>query len=98
MKKLLGWLILSAGLVALVWYLTNTNPTFREVFIGGFGLLASIFTSPFILEASLALICLVIVLTYNQRKLDREGKDEWIIMEKEPPPADTGSPTEESKR
>ena len=65
--------------------------------MGGFGLLASVFTSPFILEATLAFIGLVIVMTYNQRKLHKEGKDEWVEMRIEPSLEGDSAPAEKKE-
>ena len=86
------WIIRLLALVvcaALIFFgasrLMEVNPTAREVIGGGMFMLTSIFTSPFILEASLAFIGLVIVMTYNQHKLDREGKDEWVLLPKDEP-------------
>lgn len=69
----------------------RSNATANEVITGAMGLLASIFTSPFILEATLALIGLVIVLCYNQYRRERDDKDEWVLLPKSeasPPPTD----------
>lgn len=68
--------------VAAIGWLMRTNQVANEVITGALGLLASIFTTPFILEASLALMGLVIVLTYNQYRRDCDDKDEWVLMPK----------------
>jgi uncharacterized membrane protein len=71
-------------LAVLAW----ANPTASEMVFGAVGLLTSLFTSPIILEATVAFIGLIIVMTYNQRKLEREGKDEWVVLPKEESPTE----------
>jgi len=66
--------------VCAIALIMRASPEAAEVITGALGLLASIFTSPFILEASLGLIGLVIVLTYNQYRRDRDEKDEWVLL------------------
>ncbi|MBL9115331.1 MAG: hypothetical protein JNJ83_10030 [Verrucomicrobiaceae bacterium] len=97
MKRFSGWFLFVVALVAAFAWAYKTQPSFREVVVGGFGLLASVFTSPFILEATLAVIGLVIVMTYNQRKLDKEGKDEWVEMNVETPGEAEGATAEKKK-
>ena len=73
--------------VIVLGILAWANPTAKEMVFGALGLLTSLFTSPFILEATVAFIGLIIVMTYNQRKLERDGKDEWVVLPKEETPA-----------
>ncbi|MDB6076173.1 MAG: hypothetical protein JWO89_3813, partial [Verrucomicrobiaceae bacterium] len=44
------------------------------------GLVFTFFTTPFILEPTIAIIGLMTVLVINQRRMDRD-KDEWVEME-----------------
>ena len=81
-------LLLLAAVGALVFslmWLSRQSEAAAEVITGVVGLMVSFFTSPFLLESSLAFICLIVVMTYNQRKLDREGQDEWVLLPKEEP-------------
>ncbi|MDB6139188.1 MAG: hypothetical protein JWO94_2260 [Verrucomicrobiaceae bacterium] len=74
------------GAVALVlWKSTEA----RQVAGEALGLLFTFFTTPFILETSLALIGLMTVLVINQRRRDRE-QDEWVEMEVPTKPKATG--------
>jgi hypothetical protein len=89
-RWILFFLTVLVGVVTLA-VLAWPNPTAKEMIFGALGLLTSLFTSPFILEATVAFIGLIIVMTYNQRKLEREGKDEWVVLPKEEsPPAAVG--------
>jgi len=78
--KLAAVFICLAAVATALVLLMRSSPEAAEVITGAFGLLASIFTSPFILEASLGLIGLVIVLTYNQYRRERDEKDEWVLL------------------
>lgn len=70
------WTLLSvAGFTALLIY----SPSAREITRDAVAMLFSIFATPFILEATVAIIGLVIVLTYNQWRLNKEG-DGWVYM------------------
>jgi hypothetical protein len=62
----------------------RTTAEANEVIIGTLGLLLSLFTSPFFLEASVAFIGLTLVLAYNQYMVGQESKDEWVLMPKDP--------------
>ena len=69
-----------AVVVVAVLLMMRSSPEAAVVISGALGLLASIFTSPFILEATLGLIGFVIVLTYNQYRRERDEKDEWVLL------------------
>lgn len=91
--KLAATVICLAIVVSAVAWLMRSSPEAAEVITGAMGLLASIFSSPFILEASLGLIGLVIVLTYNQYRREQDEKDEWVLLprsENSEPPAEDG--------
>lgn len=64
-----------AGLLLFVW----NHPTAREITLQGAANLFGFVTTPFILEATLALLGLVAVMTYNQWRLHKEG-DGWVIL------------------
>lgn len=66
------------GTVALVLLLV-VSETAREVALDTAAVLISIFATPFILETSIALILLLVVLTYNQWKRNKDG-DDWVYM------------------
>lgn len=80
-----------AGLAALVtvWV---TNETAREVLAKAFMSIAGAVSTPFILEATVALSGLVIVLCINRWRMDKEG-DEWVYLaQTEPEKGDAETP------
>ncbi len=78
--RVVALFICLAVVAVAVVLIMRSSPEAAEVVTGAFGLLASIFTSPFILEATLGLIGFVIVLTYNQYRRERDEKDEWVLL------------------
>lgn len=80
-----------AAAVIVLWL----SPTAREVAGETTLMLFQILTTPFILEASLALLGLCIVLVINQWRLQRDS-DEWVYLQKSEPSAvqtaDTADP------
>lgn len=52
----------------------------RQVALEALGLVFTFFTTPFILETTVALISLSVVLMINNHRLEKE-KDEWVEME-----------------
>lgn len=66
----------AAGAVAAVLLF---SPSAREVVGDTVRLLFAIFTTPFILESTVALLGLFIVLAINKRRLEKEG-DGWVYM------------------
>jgi hypothetical protein len=81
-SALVGVVTVMLGLWGIV-SLVGSNSEAAEVITGALGLLASIFSSPFIMEASLALIGLTILLTYNQYRRERDEQDEWVLLPRE---------------
>lgn len=80
-----------AGLAALVaaWV---SNETAREVLAKAFMSIAGVVSTPFILEATVALSGLVIVLCINRWRMEKEG-DEWVYLaQTEPGKGDADTP------
>lgn len=73
-------LIWSLAFVVAVGVAAYVNDTAREVVAQGLAYLFAFFTTPFILEASVAIIGLCIVFIINSRRIEREG-DGWVEME-----------------
>lgn len=78
-----------AALIALLWL----NATAREVGAQTALALLQFFTTPFVLEISLAIIGLGIVLAINHLRMRREG-DEWVYLQKTDVPAATSDGAE----
>jgi hypothetical protein len=77
------WLIIN-GLIVLFLlggavYMVSTDEEMAavatEAFWGGF----TFFTTPFVLETSVALFAILLVGIVNQRRIEREG-DGWVLM------------------
>ena len=87
-RRWIGPLVIALLVIAVVGYVIWSSPEAREVATESAFLLFTVFTTPFILETSVALLGLAAVMTYNQWRLSKEG-DEWVEMEvpdvKEPP-------------
>lgn len=78
-----GWvepLVWSVVFVAGIVIAAIVNPAAREVILQGVGYLFAFFSTPFVLEASVAFTGLCIVLIINSRRIAREG-DGWVVME-----------------
>lgn len=86
-KRLLQGLLIVIGLT-LVTIVVLQNPTAREVARDAFAGLFGFFTTPFILEASVAIGGLIAVVTYNQWRINREG-DGWVTLSDPEPPLPT---------
>jgi|APTNR8051073442_1049403.scaffolds.fasta_scaffold01425_15 hypothetical protein len=67
------------GIIAITW-LARTSETAREVLSSAGWAGFSFFTTPFILEASVALLGMCLVIAWNNRRIEREG-DDWVVME-----------------
>lgn len=74
---------LAAGVAVLA-----ISATAREVVGRAFSMLVGALATPFILESVTALAGLVIVITINQWRLNREG-DGWVYLAKTEPDADS---------
>lgn len=84
------WIIAgSTALMALLWL----NATAREVAAQTALALVQFFTTPFVLEISLAIIGLGIVLAINHFRMRREG-DEWVYLQKTSVPSSSSDGTE----
>jgi hypothetical protein len=92
MKRLLGPLLIFLTFAAGIGFLLSRSAEAREVTSSALSTLFGIVTTPFVLETTVALTGLVVVLTYNQWRLQKEG-DEWVEMEVPNKPA----PVEESE-
>lgn len=90
-KRLVGPLLwLAAGIALLAW-LYKHNATAHEVIGQAFWSLFGFFTTPFILESTVAVIGFLIVITWNQWRRDQET-DEWVEMEVPASKDDKGNP------
>jgi len=77
-KRLLQALAVVVGVVALV-LAVRQNATAREVVWEAFAGLFGFLTTPFVLEASVAIGGLIAVVSYNQWRISREG-DGWVTL------------------
>ncbi len=80
-----AWIVVNCAVVLLLigggGYLIATNEEAAEVagtaFWGGF----TFFTTPFVLETTVAILAILAVGIINQRRLEREG-DGWVYLPK----------------
>lgn len=72
-------LLFSIVFIAILVYAWTTSEIARELLSKSVMTLAGTVASPFILEATVALVGLVIVLTYNQWRIQKEG-DGWVYL------------------
>jgi hypothetical protein len=77
-QRLLKAFALACAFVG-IYYAVQQNETAREVVGDAFAGLFGFFTTPFILEISVALIGLITVVSYNQWRLSQEG-DGWVTL------------------
>lgn len=84
-KHLLQALAMVLGLWA-AWTAIRQNETAREVTRDAFAGLFGFFTTPFILEATVAIVGLISVVSYNQWRISKEG-DGWVTL----PETETGT-------
>lgn len=78
--------LLVAAAAGGLWY----SPEARESAWQAFVLIFTFFTTPFILETSVAILGFIAVLSWNHWRMTKEG-DGWVEMEvpaKSPEPAD----------
>lgn len=92
MKRLLGPLLFTLPLVMGAGWLLSRSAEAREVTGEAFWALFGFFTTPFVLETSVAVVGLITVLTYNQWRQEKDGA-EWVEMEV--PDAASATRTEE---
>ncbi|MFZ4595564.1 MAG: hypothetical protein ACOYOF_14995 [Verrucomicrobiaceae bacterium] len=88
-RRWIGPLAIALLMLTGAGYVLWTSHEAREIVTESVFLLFTVFTTPFILETSVALMGLAAVITYNQWRLSREG-DEWVEMEV----SDVKEPTE----
>lgn len=72
------------------------NTTAREIILQGVGYLFAFFSTPFVLEASVAFIGLCAVLIINSRRIAKEG-DGWVMMEVKNAETEADKTADESK-
>lgn len=77
-QRLLKAFALACAFVG-IYYAVQQNETAREVVGDAFAGLFGFFTTPFVLEISVALIGLITVVSYNQWRLSQEG-DGWVTL------------------
>jgi hypothetical protein len=77
-KRLLQALAVIIGL-GLGLAAVRQNATAREVMGEAFAGLFGFFTTPFILEVTVALVGLISVISYNQWRISQEG-DGWVTL------------------
>jgi len=81
-------LLWTLGFAVVITVAAYMNATVREVVVQGLAYLLVLFSTPFMLETTTAVIGLCIVIAINNRRLEREG-DGWVEMEiKQPDAAD----------
>jgi hypothetical protein len=78
-----AWILINGVLVLMLLcgggYLIAVNEEAAEVASEAFWGVFTFFTTPFILESSLAIGALLAVGIINQRRIEREG-DGWVLM------------------
>lgn len=77
-------LIFSGVLLALLIIVWRISETAREVLAKAVAMMIGALATPFILEASVAITGLIVVITYNQWRLKKEG-DGWVYLAKTEP-------------
>lgn len=86
MKALIGPILMTLLMLAGGATLLSKSTEAREVVGEGVWNLFGFFTTPFVLETSIALFGIVAVVTYNQWRLNKDG-NEWVEMEVPQAPA-----------
>jgi len=86
LRRIAGPAIITILVGTALIYAISQSPDLREVAGEASWMVFSFFTSPFILESSVALLGLIIVVSWNQWRIRKEG-DGWVDMvpEKAPP-------------
>jgi lipopolysaccharide export LptBFGC system permease protein LptF len=80
MKRFIGPIVIGFIFLGAVISVLSVSEEAREVAGEGFWNVFRFFTTPFILELSVAVMGLLSVMTYNQWKRSKEGP-EWVEME-----------------
>jgi hypothetical protein len=98
--KTVGWVepvVWSLVFVAAIVIAAIVSEAAREIILQGLAYLFTFFSTPFVLEASVAFIGLCIVFIVNSRRIAREG-DGWVVMEvKKTDAAAVDAPAEKSQ-
>jgi hypothetical protein len=86
------WLIINGLIVIAIigggMYIVSTNQEMADVASEAFWGVFTFFTTPFILETSVALFAILLVGIINQRRIDREG-DGWVLLPRQPAKSNT---------
>ncbi len=85
-RRLLIQAAAGLGLAVLALLAAMRHPDLRETVMQAAANLFGFITTPFILEATIALLGLCIVMTYNQWRVNKEG-DGWVILPEDEPAA-----------
>ena len=83
MKRWLGPLFFALLLAVGAGWLLSTSAEARDVSIHALRALFGFVSSPFILEATVCCVGLLIVLTLNEYRRRKDEADEWVVMERE---------------
>jgi hypothetical protein len=71
--------VLALPLAAGIWILIESAEA-RGVTLEALRAMFGFFTTPFVLEASLAIGSLLAVLTWNEYRRNRDDADEWVTL------------------
>lgn len=99
-RKKRGWLAPVSWSVAAVFAAAAalySSATAREVAAESARTIFQIVTSPFVLEATLAILGLCIVIAINQRRIQKEG-DGWVYLETHEPATDASEASDPPHR
>jgi hypothetical protein len=83
MNRWLGPLLFTLLLVGGAGWVLRTSAEARDVSLQALRALFGFVSSPFILEATVASVGLLTVLTLNEYRRKKEEADEWVVMERE---------------
>gem|GEM_PF-6078532 len=91
-RRLLPTLLPVALILGAFTVLLCLSADARDVGAEAAGLVFTFFSTPFILETTVAVLGLILVLVVNQRRLEKD-KDEWVEMEVPARPSDPKTKT-----
>lgn len=83
MKQWLGPLFFALLLASGAGWLLSVSAEARDVSLQAARALFGFVSSPFILEATVACVGLLIVLSLNEFRRRKDEQDEWVVMEKD---------------
>jgi hypothetical protein len=78
-RLVLGLGLWVGGIAAVLITVALSSPTAAEVIRDAFAYLLAFFGTPFILESSVAVIGIIIVITINHYRMQKEG-DGWVYL------------------